>query len=274
MAYAWLKDGTPLYYHEAGRGRPLVLLPALMYSTRYFWAPNLGPLSAGSRVLALDMRGMGESGKPNFGYTIEGLANDLDEFLAQKGITDAVLVGVALGGLVALNYLKRFGTDRIRGLGIVDMTPRLVSAEGWAHPTFGHFPQEAADAFGAGVRADKTRAGLRGFLAAGPAIPPSDVFLNEMMAEAFLTPTDVIADLCDDMVRQDVRADLPGITLPTLLMYGGSKNKILPTGVGKWMAATIPNSRLVEFEESGHLPFLEEPAKFNSALLNFVQSVG
>jgi non-heme chloroperoxidase len=273
MPHAWLKDGTPLYYHETGSGKTLVLVHALMYSTRYFWKPNLGPLAAQSHVLAIDMRGMGESGKPNHGYTIEGLANDLDEFLQLKEVQNAVLVGVALGGMVVLDYLKRFGFGRIAGLVIVEMTPRLVSAEGWPHPTFGHFPQQAADRFGADVRTDKTRSGLRNFLAAGVSEMPTESFLNDMVAEAFLTPTDVIADLCDDMVRQDLRGDLPNISLPTLLLYGGAKNKILPTGVGRWMLKQFSNAQLVEFDNSGHMPFLEEPEKFNQVLLKFVKEV-
>jgi pimeloyl-ACP methyl ester carboxylesterase len=271
MAWTWLQDGTPLHSLEAGSGRPLVLLHALMYSARWFWRPNLGALSQGAHVHALDMRGQGESGKPNRGYTIPGLADDLREFLEAKAIDGAVVVGVALGGLVLLDYLKRFGPKRIAGVAIVDMTPRLVSAEGWAHPTFGEFPQAAADAFGAQVRKD--RSGLRGFLAAGTANPLPEETLDEMVAEAFLTPTDVIAELVDDMVKQDFRAFLPKIPVPTLLMYGGPKNKILPTGVGRWMATQIPNSRLVEFAESGHMPFLEEPEKFNAELLRFVREL-
>lgn len=269
MPHAWMKDGTPLHYHEAGQGTPLVLLHALMYSGRYFWKPNLAPLAQGAHVLALDMRGQGESGKPNGRYTIDLLADDLQEFLEQRRVEGAIVVGVALGGLVMLNHLRRHGRQRYKGIAIVDMTPRLVSAPDWAHPTFGDFPQAAADAFGAQVRSD--RSGLRGFLAAGLADAPSDTMVDDMVAEAFLTPTDVIADLCDDMVKQDVRSQLPGLGLPTLLLYGGSRNKILPTRVGRWMQEQIPGSRLVEFERSGHMPFLEEPDEFNASLLEFVR---
>lgn len=109
MPHAWLKDGTPLHYYEQGSGPPLLLIHALMYSARYFWKPNLGPLAQGARVIALDMRGHGESGKPNFGYSIEQIANDIEEFLELKKLDKVVIAGVALGGLVALNYLKQFG---------------------------------------------------------------------------------------------------------------------------------------------------------------------
>ena len=268
MAYAWLKDGTPLFYTEQGSGRPLVLVHGLMFTTRRFWRDNIPELARGARVIALDLRGQGESGKPNFGYTIDKLADDLREFLAIKGLQDAVVLGVALGGLVLLNYLQRFGPERIKAISIVDMTPRLPSAPGWAHPTFGEFPLEAAQGYGAQVRKD--RSGMRGFIQVGFAESPSDALLDELFAESYLTPTDVIADMVDDMVRQDFRAFLPTIKLPTLLLYGGAKNKTLPTRVGKWMAEQIPGSTLVEFDDSGHMLFLEEPAKFNRAVLDFV----
>jgi pimeloyl-ACP methyl ester carboxylesterase len=271
MPYAWLKDGTPLHYIEQGEGRPLVLLHALMFSARWFWKPNIPALAKSCRAIALDMRGQGESGKPNFGYSIAGLADDLREFLAQKQLEGAVIAGVALGGLVLLSYLQRFGNERIKAISIVDMTPRLVSAPGWAHPTFGEFPQAAAEAFGAQVRKD--RSGLKGFIQTGFADPPSETVLDEAYAESFLTPTDAIAELVDDMVRQDFRDFLPQIRLPTLLLYGGSRNKILPTGVGRWMAQQIPGSRYVEFEKSGHMLFLEESGKFNAELAKFVREL-
>jgi non-heme chloroperoxidase len=267
MPYCWLKDGTPLHYIE-----PVVMIHALMYSARYFWKPQIPALARGCRVIALDMRGHGESGKPTGKYTISGLVDDLHEFLESMQLKDAVLVGVALGGLVVLNYLDRYGAKRIKGISIVDMTPRLVSAPGWDHPTFGNFPPEAAAGFGPGVRAD--RSGLKTFLATGFAAPPAEDKLNEMYAETFLMPTDAIADLCEDMVKQDVRALLPKIPVPTLYIYATTLNKILPTPVGRWMQAQTPGSKLVEFQKSGHNLTLEEPDKFNESLLGFVRSLG
>lgn len=274
MAYVWLKDGTPLHYIERGSGTPVVLMNALMYSARYFWRHNVEPLSAGCRVIALDPRGHGESGKPNFGYTVAGLADDLAEFLAARRLDGAVLVGVALSGFVILDLLRRHGASGIKGVVICEMTPRLVSAPGWDHPTFGNFPPEAAAGFGAGVRADKSRDGLKNFFMAGYAVPPDPATLEDILAETWLMPTDAIADLCDEMVKQDVRAQLPTIPVPTMFMYGGPKNNLLPTRPGPWLQSQLPGSRLVEFSESGHNPFLEEPAKFNRELLSFVRQLG
>jgi non-heme chloroperoxidase len=271
MPYCWMKDGTPLHYIDQGSGRPLVLIHALMYSARYFWKPQIAELAKSCRVLALDLRGHGESGKPAGKYTIDLLGDDLHEFITQLGLKDAVVLGVALGGMVVLNRLQRHGASGVKAISIVDMTPRLVSAPGWDHPTFGNFPPEAAAGFGAGVRAD--RSGLKGFIATGFATAPSEAALNEMYAESYLMPTDAVADLCDEMVKQDFRTYLPKIPVPTLYLYATKNNKILPTPVGRWMQAQTPGSKLVEFEQGGHNFTLEEPAKFNAEVASFVRSL-
>jgi pimeloyl-ACP methyl ester carboxylesterase len=271
MAWFWTKDGTPLHYIDRGAGRPVILIHALMYSARYFWKPQIAPLAEGCRVLALDMRWHGESGKPLGPYSIDRLGDDLDELITGLNLRDAVVLGVALGGMVVLNRLRRHGAGGVKAIAICDMTPRLTNAPGWEHPTFGSFPPEAAAGFGAGVRADRT--GLKGFIATGFAAPPSEAALNDMYAESFLVPTDAVADLCDDMVKQDLRAQLPTIPVPTLYMYATAHNKILPTAVGRWMQSQTPGSRLVEFGQGGHNFTLEEPDKFNRELLAFVNSL-
>jgi non-heme chloroperoxidase len=269
MAYQPLGDGTPLWFEEKGEGRPLVLLQGLQFPAGHFWQHNIDALAAENRVITLDLRGQGLSGKPNHGHSIAQNATDLHEFLEARGITDALLFGVAFGGLVILDYLGRFGSDRLRAIGLCEMTPRLVSADGWAHPTFGDFPQVAADGYGASVRAD--RSVLKDFLYAAFAEPPAPDVVAEMQAHMYLTPTDVVATLIDDMVKQDFRAMLPSITLPTLLLYGRGNNPVMPGEVGRWMAERIPSSELVELPGGGHSIFWEDPAAFNAALADFAR---
>jgi pimeloyl-ACP methyl ester carboxylesterase len=267
MPYWSLKDGVPLYYRDAGRGPTLLLLQAVTFGADYFWQHNLDVLERSCRVIALDLRGNGRSGKPNFGYRIADLAADVAEFIEGLDLTGIRLLGFSLGGLVSLQYLRQTRGARLSKLMIMEMTPRLVSAPGWAHPTFGDFPEAAARAYGASVRAD--RAVMRGFFEASYAEPLSAAVKAEMWAETYMTPTTVLADIVDDMVEQDFRADLPTIGLPTLLLYGGARNKILPTGVGPWMKSQIPDSELVMFEASGHNPYWEEPARFNEVVARF-----
>lgn len=268
MPYMTLKDGVPLYYVDQGEGRPLVLLHALMFGADYFWQKNIPELAKTCRVIAVDLRGQGMSGKPNSGYTIAQFADDLHQLTEYLDLDDIVLAGLSLGGFVAVQYLNDYGSDRIGALALMEMTPRLPSAPGWDHPTFGDFPPEAAAGYGSALRADRNI--YNDFFNNAFLEPPTGKELEEMVAATWLTPTDVAADVIDRMAEQDVRSDLATIDLPTTLFYGYPNNRILPTDVGQWIESQMPNAELVTFEKSSHSPFWEEPEKFNRELARVV----
>ncbi len=267
MAYHVLNDGVPLWYEERGSGQPLVLLQGLQFPAGYFWQHNIDALAVSNRVIMLDLRGQGLSGKPIDGHTVEQNASDLAEFLDALDIRDAMLVGVAFGGIVALQYLKDHDSSRLRAIGLCEMSPRIMSAPGWEHPTFGDFPEEAALNYGNGVRAE--RSVLDGFLFAAFADPLDPATMAAMKAQMYLTPTAIVADLIDDMVKPDFRDFLPQITLPTLLIYGRKNNPVMPGRVGAWMAERIPQATLAELDGGGHSIFWEDPATFNDVLNRF-----
>ena len=267
MSHLFLSDGTPLWYEERGTGKPLVLLQGLQFPAGYFWQKNIDALAAHNRVIMVDLRGQGLSGKPNGDHSVSKNAADLAEFLAALDIRDAMLFGVAFGGIVALKYLQEQDSSRLRAVGLCEMSPRVMSAPGWEHPTFGDFPEEAALGYGDGVRAD--RAVLDGFLFAAFADPLDPDIMAAMKAQMFLTPTETVAAIIDDMVKPDYRDFLPNIALPTLLIYGRRNNPVMPGAVGQWMAERIPKAELVELHGGGHSIFWEDPAPFNAALNSF-----
>lgn len=269
MAYYTLSDGVPLYYTDQGEGRPLVLLHALMFGADYFWQKNVPRLAESCRVVAVDARGVGLSGKPNHGYTIERFAADLQELIDHLDLRDLVLGGLSLGGFTSLEYLKSAGAARVGALVLMEMTPRLSSAPGWDHPTFGDFPEEAARAYGAALRQDRSI--YAEFFQAAFLEPPEGQELADMIANTYLTPTDVAAEVIDRMAERDVRAELAEITVPTSLFYGYPNNRILPTPVGQWMQEQITDAELVLFDASSHSPFWEEPERFNEELARVVR---
>ena len=271
MPYQVLGDGVPLWYDICGAGKPLVLLQGLQFPGSYFWQRNVESLARNNQVIQLDLRGQGLSGKPASGHTIAQNAADLADFLEGLDIRDAMLVGVAFGGLVTLAYLRDHDPARLRAIGLCEMSPRLMSEPGWDHPTFGDFPPEGARAYGAGVRAN--RSVLRDFLYAAFAETPPDAILAEMQAQMYLTPTSTVADLIDDMVEMDFRDFLPKVRLPTLLLYGRKNNPVMPGEVGRWMAERMPAAELVELTGGGHSPFWEDAEAFNTALSAFAARV-
>lgn len=267
MPYHVLSDGVPLWYEERGVGKPLVLLQGLQFPAGYFWQKNIDALAKANHVIIVDLRGQGLSGKPNGDHGVRRNAADLDEFLVALDLRDAMLFGVAFGGIIALQYLKDFGPGRLRALGLCEMSPRIMSAAGWDHPTFGDFPEEAALGYGNGVRAD--RAALDGFMFAAFAEPLDPETLAAMKAQMYLTPTETVAAIIDDMVKPDFRDFLADIGLPTLLVYGRKNNPVMPGRVGAWMAERIPNATLVELDGGGHSVFWEDPDAFNAAVAAF-----
>lgn len=267
MAYLTLPDATPIWYCDQGSGPALLLLQGLQFDSDYFWQRNIDALAQTNRVIAIDPRGQGLSGKPIGGYTIDQCADDLEAVFTELGLASICLCGVAFGGLIALRYIERFGTGRLRSLVLSEMTPRLVSVDGWAHPTFGGFPPEAAAVYGDQVRADRSI--LAGFLQAAFAVPNDAATTARMLAQTYLTPTSVVADYIDDMVRMDFRALIPEIALPLLALYGRSNNSVMPGDVGQWIADAAPRGELVTLAGAGHSPFWDDALAFNAALAAF-----
>ena len=80
-----VSDGTNLHYIDAGSGRPLVMIPGWSQSAAEF-KHQIDDLAIDRRVIALDMRGHGESDKPDHGYRIARLSRDLDDVLEQVNL--------------------------------------------------------------------------------------------------------------------------------------------------------------------------------------------
>lgn len=262
-----MSDGTPIHYVDQGKGPVLVLLHGLMMTADGFWTRNLDNLAERCRVIAIDHRSHGLSGKPMGGHSIRQCAADLKAVLDALDLDDVTLAGVAFGAMVMLEYRRQFGNHRLGRLAVIEAQVRLTNAEDWAHPTFGDFPAEAGAGFIAGCR--ESREPLLGFLAGAFGKQPSEEEMARMQHQAWLTPTAAVIEYIEDMVSADYRADLAGVDLPTLLIYGRGNNIPLPTDLGRWISEQIDGARLECFEDAGHSPQYESPERFNQLLSSF-----
>ena len=91
-------DGITLRYEEAGSGKPLVCIPGWSQTAAQF-KYQLSGLSDRYRVIAVDMRGHGESDKPDNGYTIQRLAKDVQDLLVARNLTNVTLMGHSMAAL-------------------------------------------------------------------------------------------------------------------------------------------------------------------------------
>src|SRR5262249_34198676 len=100
-------------YIEQGDG-PAVLLIHAFPLNNTMWTPQVGPLSSRFRVIAPDIRGFGES-QPPASWTMEGMADTLNDLLDRLGVRDCAIVGVSMGGYIALAFWSTY-PNRVRRL--------------------------------------------------------------------------------------------------------------------------------------------------------------
>jgi pimeloyl-ACP methyl ester carboxylesterase len=111
-------NGVRIHYKIAGRGSPLLLLHGSPLTSRS-WLKIIPALAENHTVVAPDLRGYGESDKPETGYELHTMAEDLKQLLHQLGMESVRIVGHDLGGLVAYVYAAQY-MDEVLRLGIME----------------------------------------------------------------------------------------------------------------------------------------------------------
>lgn len=267
-------DGYTLRYVEAGRGKPLVCIPGWSQTAAQF-KHQVSGLSDRYRVIAVDMRGHGESEKPSHGYTIQRLAKDVHDLLAARKLTDVAVMGHSMGCAVMWSYWELWGAERLGKLIFVDQMPMITADPAWS-------AQEKEDAGAifdpaslyetihklAGPEGASTTAGFIGGMFT-KAYPKGDV--EWVIEQNLKMPREYAAALLYNHATQDWRRVIPRITVPTLVI--GGRASLVPWKSQAWINRQIKGSRLEIFEENeggNHFTFMENPDKFNRVVREFL----
>jgi|RhiMethySRZTD1v2_1073278.scaffolds.fasta_scaffold106478_2 pimeloyl-ACP methyl ester carboxylesterase len=147
------RDGVELFYAEAGSGEPPVLLVHGLACDHTAMAPLFTYFRRNHRVITVDLRGHGESDKPEQDYTMATFADDLAWICGELGIEKPIVIGHSMGGVIAVELAARFP-----GLPIAIVTldapvapprvlvDRLTSlAEGFRSPAFQELQSKFVD---------------------------------------------------------------------------------------------------------------------------------
>jgi pimeloyl-ACP methyl ester carboxylesterase len=269
VAEITLPNGITLTYDDEGAkdSLALVLIHGISMSRRYFHK-QLEPLSARHRVIAVDLRGHGDSEKIESGHTVPQYARDMNQFIEALGLHRPVLLGWSMGVFVALEYIRQFGTGGICGLIDVDEAASDFKWDGWAH---GFLDLPALHSLMTAVQDDK-EAFTKGFVPEMFRHPPHQKDLEWMVSESSKLPTGPLSAILFDQTVQDYRDVLPTIDVPTLICWG-EHDQLLPVSGAPYMRDHISGARLEVFDESGHCPFLEESDKFNRVVQDFLDAL-
>jgi len=256
-------DRSPgLFYEEQGVGPPLLLLHGWSRSGADF-APLAARLAASHRVVRLDLRGHGRSAPGRF--TLADLAGDVAALAEALDLRGALLLGWSLGGQVALTALPGL-SGRVERLALIGTTPRFTDGDGWPHG----LPASALAGMAARLQRQPERT-LSRFV--DDCFAPGE--LGEEARALLRSPGTVPApDLAcalaglDILASADLRAALPAVRLPALLLYGEA-DAVCPVGAARATAALLPAARLVTFPAVGHAPFVSRPDEVAALLLAF-----
>ncbi len=263
-------DGAiELYWEEAGRGDPVVLVGGLT-STVETWGRQVPALAARHRVVTFDNRGSGRTRVPGDDgvRTPERFARDLLALLDGLGLDRVHLVGASMGGMIVQQFAIQW-PERLRSLTICCSTfggPEAVRAT-----------PEVLQAMFHGSVSGASPAALRGAL---------EILFHPVSLERRRDAVDFyvgtkearphtgeeIARRAAGLARFDVRDAVAKLAVQTLVLTG-SDDRLIPTENSRLLAARIPDARLVEIEETAHVFFVERPEAVNAALLGFFGSV-
>lgn len=269
MAEIALANGITLAYDDVGAENscPLVLIHGISMSRRYFHK-QLQPLAERDRVIAVDLRGHGDSEKTDAGHTVPQYARDLKQFIDALELDRPALLGWSMGVFVVLDYIRQFGTGGIRGLIDVDEAASDFKWDDWPH---GFLDLATLHSLMTAVQDDKD-AFVRDFVPDMFHHPQAPQDLEWMITESSKLPTGALSAILFDQTLQDYRDVLPAVDVPTLICWG-EHDQLLPVSGAPYMRDHIAGSRLELFEESGHCPFLEESERFNRVVGEFLSAL-
>jgi non-heme chloroperoxidase len=267
-------DGVSLYYLEAGSGKPILMIPGWSQTAEQF-RHQLEGLSDRYRVIAVDLRGHGESDKPDHGYKISRLAKDVRDMIEALDLQEVNILGHPMGSSVIWNYYDLYGPDRLSKLLLIDQMPMITSNPAWSEEekvASGAIftPQSLYETINvlAGPNGVETTRGFIGNMVTKP-IPEAD---KEWIIERNLRmPRQHAATLLYNHATQDWRDLIPRLDLPTLVV--GGRVSVVPWRSQEWVAEQVPGSRLEIFEEEeggNHFMFIEGHQKFNDIVADFV----
>lgn len=245
-----LPDGTDIAYRDAGSGPALLLVHGWAASGRFF-NPLVDLLAGEFRVIVPDLRAHGRTpagpGRPD----IDTLADDLAALLDALDLTNVVALGWSMGAQVLWSLIARHGQERLAGLVVEDMSPRILNDEAWRLGMASGMDTAGSQRALSAMRSNwpaYAAAFVRHIFSRDRASRDPDL-IQRVLAELRQCDAEAMAALWESMAGQDFRPVLPAMRLPVLVTWGEASQAYTPE--------TSPVSRrhLAERPGQGFRPF-------------------
>jgi len=258
-------NNITMNYDQQGTGEPLILIPYLA-ADHACYAFQVAEYAKHFTCFSLDLRGTGETDKPEGAYTTELLADDVAAFMQAAGIRKANIAGLSLGAATGMWLAAKY-PDKVQSLSMHSGWPKTdpfikTIVEGWQVVAramesvqqmviLSIFPW----CFTPELYATKPEyiQGLADFVRSRPAMP----------VNAFLQQSNAV-------MAHDAEDQLPKITAPTQITFGRG-DLVTSTRFMDRMHGNIRNSEVLIFEGCAHAPIYEKVEEINQKTLGFLR---
>jgi pimeloyl-ACP methyl ester carboxylesterase len=256
-----LKTGVRLNYISQGDPAGPVVIMLHGYSDSLASFNRILPLMDRKyRVYVLDQRGHGDSERPDTGYTLPVLAQDVLAFMDAKGIKEAAIVGHSMGSFVA-QHVAANAPERVT---------RLMLA-GTATTVRNNTVRELQQQIDA-LKDPVSEEFVHAFQASTVYRSLPREFMDQVVRESMKLPARVWRDMMAGMLASGANAQLRNIKSPTLIIWG-DRESIFPRVEQDALLAAIPHAVLKVYTETGHGPHWEQPDRFGNDLRAFLDEL-
>jgi len=260
--------GRSNYVMSFGEGRPVLLLHGISNSGRA-WAPQIPPLvKAGYRVIVPDHAGHGASARLNAPMGVDDLVDDVEQLLDHLEIGALDIVGLSLGGMIALELALR-RPARIGRMVVANSFDKTATAE------FDAMAQAWARTFeqphGPVNRLEQTWPSL-----VSPAFRASAQGLQTWQVwHGIAATTDgaSLAHVARGITKFDVSQRLEMLTMPVLFI-AGNLDAMSPPVVSQTMADRVPDGHYACIEGAAHLSNVDSAKAFSALVMAFFGAGG
>jgi pimeloyl-ACP methyl ester carboxylesterase len=256
MPVATTKDGVEIGWESVGEGLPIVLIHGVT-QTRRFWDPITTGLAERFRVLAFDLRGHGESGRAT-DYSYRAMTQDVAAVVDAAGVSEPVVVGHSLGGLVATAYASQHDVSGVVNVDLSLDTRPIAARVRVLEPSLrGPDYRDTLRSMLGGLAGDTVPVATRRTIEAHAAESPQDVVLGVY---------DFVLVADDDALLAAAQDLMENIDAPYLLIHGAEPS---PEYI-EWVRAHLRNVTIEVWPGGGHFLHLADPQRFVRSVVDFL----
>ena len=249
-----IRDGVTLCFEEAGSGEPPLLLVHGWTCDHTYMAPQFEYFQDTHRVVTVDLRGHGQSDKPEQEYNMAAFADDVAWLCGQLALKKPIVVGHSMGGLIAVELAKQFP----------DLPGAVITLDSPIVPQAGR--EEGRVKFAQALRSADYQKAQRTFIEKVLFIPSDNPALKaRVMREMSSAPQHVMASAYAQTITYDSDAAVAACKVPLLVL-----------GAANWLSdvarlqGLCPHAVIGQTVGAGHFHQLEVPEQVNAMIARFM----